>query len=186
MENIIKIFDNPTYNDVIVTIQTKHVVDKTTTFLKTYNLEKKYKFFLIAFLIDKFPRDILGSFKDLTIEGIEIELTELDNDLQKEAKNFVEYCKSSNDFSHIENKLDTFILKFNDWKAHDKENLIETMRLQYYYLVINIMNAPEEIKKYLLDSKNKIINISKKVGGETFVNELLEKEKEILKELSEK
>lgn len=182
--DVIKIFDLPSYDEAVVQIQNENVLNATMLFLKKYNLENYTRLFLICFLIEKFPKDILGKFKDLDFEGIEIELTELDKTLHESSKNFVNYYKTNtNEYIDIEEKLNIFIEIFNNWKLHDKENLIETMKIQYDYLVINLFNAPEEIKSYLENCKQEILTISNKIKGKELVDEILNREKEIIKAL---
>ncbi len=182
--DVIKIFDLPSYDEAMIQIQNENVLNTTRLFLKKYNIENQVRLFLICFLIEKFPKDILGKFKDLNFEGIEIELTELDKTLYESSKNFVTYYKNNTDnYINIESKLNIFIEKFNNWKSNDKENLIETMKLQYDYLVINLFNATEEIQPYLENCKQEILTISKKIKGKELVDEILNREKDIIKSL---
>ena len=81
-----------------------------------------------------------------------------------------------------------FLKKYlTNGKKKDKENLIDTMMMQYDYITINYCKDNDaDIKVYLDNCKAEILKVAKKLEGDKLVEEILEREKQIKLQLDEK
>jgi len=104
------------------------------------------RLFLTAYMIYRFPKEILGTIGQYTEEGIEIQMNDQDNAVRKKATELIECCKTIDDQASISTPpvltqlLNSFITLFNMWKITDREQLKDALIREYHQLSVNIMN----------------------------------------------
>jgi hypothetical protein len=105
------------------------------------------RLFLTAYMICRFPREILGTIGQCGEEGLEIEMNDQDNAIQQKATELIDYAKTID--SSIEQArvrsvlvqlLNSFTTLFNMWKIIDREKLKDALIAEYHQLSVNIMN----------------------------------------------
>ena len=176
MSNISEImnFEQYTFNELKNKLISNELKNTTADFLNLYNIKKKERIFLTAFLIYHHPNDTLGEFKNLELEGVKIQMTPLDLELFEICKIIVTYCRSNNfkNLISLSDKIISFEVIFNNWKSKSKENLVKTLKLEYDYLIENIKNSPNEIKIYLENCIEDILRTAFIIGGEELVSNI--------------
>ena len=115
MNIVIESFNNCSFEEASLNIQKPEILNTVESFLKIYDCEKMARTFLVCFLINKFPKEILGQFKELNFEGIKIELTPLDKMLHNASNDFVNFYNKKN-FIELNTKLSVFKEVFDEWK----------------------------------------------------------------------
>ena len=107
------------------------------------------RLFLTAYMIYRFPKEILGTIGQCGKEGIEIEMNDQDHVVHQKATEMVDYCKTIADQSStglsdgradLIQLLNSFSTVFNMWKITDREKLKEALIGEYHQLSVNIMN----------------------------------------------
>jgi hypothetical protein len=156
MANLYELLKQPqSFEDMTSIIRTKDIIKKTKQLLDSKNVNVSPNLFLAGWLIARFPE---------TIENTPDEL------LQTSANALVECCKNNYEFVQI---LNIFKSRFNSWKEQDISKLKEEFLTNYKYLCNQQLKTPESAE-ILENTKTVILNQAKKIGGQSFVNQLLE------------
>ena len=156
MENLYDLLKQPqSFADMTNIIRTKDIITKTKQLLDSKNTDISPNIFLTAWLIARFPE---------TIENTPNEL------LQASANALVECCKNNCEFLGI---LNIFKSRFNSWKEQDISKLKEEFSINYKYLCQQQLKTPESAD-ILENTKKVILNQAKKIGGQSFVDQLIE------------
>lgn len=122
--------------------------------LSSAELYKKSKLFLSAYLIYRFPHDVLGNISEFNQGGVatRLPLTELSSLVFEAATELVKYAstdssESSPSFNpHDFGRLyEEFIKTFDLWKADDVDKLKNTLIQEYHQISVQCMNIRDDI-----------------------------------------
>lgn len=154
------------------------------------------RLFLTAYMIYRFPREILGTIGQCSEEGIEIEMSHQDHAVHQKATELIDYCKtiivqpidSSTESAAVMRLLNSFVTLFNMWKITDREQLKKALISEYHQLSVNIMNEraasqshlsadvsdqlTQERIQVLEQCKESLLETARILGGDELVNEV--------------
>ena len=162
-------------------LKSKEMLNLSNNFLNSHNIKLNNRIFLSAFLIEKFPKDVLGTIGNMGSDGLEISTSESDDELLQIAKNIVNFLKIIilifliiRKFSTFYNLIINFKNKFIEWQSDDKNKLIDSLIREYHLLSVNILNAPESAKPILEECKSNLLDTAKMIGGTDAVNTIMQ------------
>ena len=152
MEKIKEILNNTChFEELMVRIQKKDILDITTNYLKELNLNDKLtdREFLGMWIIYKYPKDTMGRNPN----------QQLFNEIEKV-------------FTEKGDIIYTVKL-FRDWLRKDKDLLINDLFYTYHNLGVDILNAPEESMEYIQKARKQILKSAQNIAGQDLVEEIL-------------
>lgn len=147
------------FDDIVKKMISSKIVNLAKNFLNSIhaNIILKPKDFLTAFMIYKFPEDVVGS----------ISVSE-NRELINASKKLVE---SSNE--EIKKHIVVYNIHFKTWKNKDLKTMKEQLFNEYHQLGVDIANTEDHDKKHVFEiTKNEIMKCAKNIGGDEFVEEI--------------
>ena len=170
MDKLRLILESPRdFNEMSSVLQDKTVLNLTFNVLSdlvTPNIKNSLiKEFLSSWIINRFPRDILGS----EYEAIPITLK-----LKEASNNLINtYSQSKIPLNKFRKDLVHFNILFSEWKKYDYNEIVNNMFFKYHELGVDILNAPDENCKQILEEcREEILKKSFKIGGQNLINEI--------------
>lgn len=140
----------------------KEINDLGKNLLKSLNADSfiKHRDFLSAFMVYKFPYDVIG---------------DLNSDLDKEV--YQASCKLMENEDYESKELVKLIVKFNfsfkKWRGEDEKTLKQQLFNEYHQLGIDIMNTEDEDRKTVFKlTRDRILDCSHKIGGKEFIEQI--------------
>lgn len=120
----------------------------------------KHRDFLSAFMVYKFPYDVIG---------------DLNSDLDKEV--YQASCKLMENEDYESKELVKLIVKYNfcfkKWRGEDEKTLKQQLFNEYHQLGIDIMNTEDEDRKTVFKlTRDRILDCSHKIGGKEFIEQI--------------
>jgi hypothetical protein len=163
MNNFIKLTEllnsHSSFEELARLLLRKNIVNIAKNILVEYNISNEVKIqeFLSAFLINAYPVETIGS-KEIqqNQELLKISGYVLNNNSEEKIQYILKYVEF-----------------FRDWKKKDYQILINDMFHKYHSLTVDILNAPDESKKYLENCKQAILIQANQIGGNELVNKII-------------
>ena len=116
--------------------------------------------FLAAFMVYKFPYDVLSTLDTTTTR-----------ELYEHSCKLIE--NQSEDIKDIKSNIIKFNFCFKKWKGDDGKILKEQLFNEYHQLGVDIMNTDDEDRKTVYKlTRDRILDCSHKVGGKEFIKEI--------------
>ena len=150
--------ETPSFEETCKIMRRKDVIELSKSVLTDLQLgELRPQQLLSAFLVCKYPQDVLGpQHMDTNKDFLELAtlLTNPDNE------------------TNLPNIVRQFMMKFNEWKKGDYTLLSTDLFNKYHSLGMDIMNASDEEKPVLEECRVAIMKEAEKIGGSVLVNEI--------------
>jgi hypothetical protein len=147
--------DEPqTFEEMTVAISHPDILQQTHGLLSQRNCDISKRIFLACWLISRFPEAICNT---------------PDQTLKATADAVVLCCKSNHNFTPV---LDLFKNRFNTWKGQDVGKLKDELMTTYAHLRQQQLDTPESAD-ILEHTKTVILLQARKIGGESFVEEVM-------------
>ena len=146
-----KLMEPTTFDEMTEMLMNRQMINDVQNIL---TCEISPRIFLSAWLISRFPE---------AIENTE------DESLKATADAVVQCCQGGFNITPI---LTLFQSRFNSWKSRDVSALRDELYATYHYLNMQQIQNPESAE-ILENTKAVILEQARKIGGETFVKNIL-------------
>lgn len=162
--NIINKLVNSVENffELLNVIKYDKVINNANDILEILNIKNfiNVRDFLSAFIINKYPFDVIGDIK--LKENINIIIL---------VKTLLKYNNVT--LNKFKSNLTQFVFHFNKWKSEDLEILKQQLFNEYHQLTIDILDTDNEDKKEIFKKcKEELLNYAKAIGGDDFIEEV--------------